>query len=70
MRKKSKKHIYLPLALALYATVMAVIGYPKSKAMNESMQQFWITYAASIALSVVLHFILKRREKNRDKFIE
>lgn len=70
MRKKSKKHIYLPLALALYATVMAVIGYPKSKAMNESMQQFWITYAASIVLSVVLHFILKRREKNRDKFIE
>lgn len=70
MRKKSKKYIYLPLALALYATVMAVIGYPKSKAMNESMQQFWITYAASIALAVVLHFILKRREKNRDKFIE
>ena len=70
MRKKSKKYIYLPLALALYATAMAVIGYPKSKAMNESMQQFWITYAASIALSVVLHFILKRREKNRDKFIE
>ncbi|NLX81149.1 MAG: hypothetical protein GXZ03_06260 [Proteiniphilum sp.] len=68
MRKRSKKHIYLPIALAVYAIVMAVIGYPKYKSSEQSMYQFWGVLAGTILLSVILHFILKRREKNRDKF--
>ena len=67
MRKKSKKHIYLPLALALYATVMAVIGYPKAKKMGE-LTQFWFVYGATLVLAVIIHFLYKRREQNRDKF--
>ncbi len=69
MRKRSKKHIYLPLALALYAIVMAIIGYPRFKETEESMTQFWGVLIGSLVLSLILHLILKRREKNRDKFI-
>ena len=66
MRKKSKKHIYLPLALALYATVMAVIGYPKAEA-NGELKQFWLVYGGTLVLAVIIHFLYKRRERNRDK---
>ncbi len=69
MRKKSKKHIYLPLALALYATVMAVIGYPKAEAKGE-LTQFWIVYGVTLVLAVIIHFLYKRRERNRDKMRE
>lgn len=65
--KKSKKYIYLPLALILYASVMAYIGYPGYKERAE-LKQFWIVYGVSLALAIGLHFILKRREKNREKF--
>lgn len=68
MSKRSKKHIYLPIALAVYAIAMAAIGYPKYKSAGENMYQFWGVLAGSLALALTLHFILKRREKNRDKF--
>lgn len=67
MQRKSKKHIYLPVALVIYSSVMAFIGYPRYKAMDE-LKEFWIIYGASLVLSVVLHFVLKGREKRRDKF--
>ncbi len=69
MRKRSKKYIYLPLALVLYAVVMAIFGYPRYKKMGESMTQFWGVFVGSLVLSLILHLILKRREKNRDKFM-
>ena len=67
MRKRSKKHIYLPPALAIYASVMAYIGYPRYKAMG-NMKEFWIIYGASLLLAVFLYFILSNREKKRDRF--
>lgn len=69
MRRRSKKYIYLPLALALYAIVMAFVGYPRYKRMGENMNQFWGILVGSLLLSIILHFILKRREKNRDKYL-
>lgn len=67
MYKKSKKYIYLPLALALYAIVMAVMGYPRYRQTGE-LKEFWIVFGATMLLSILLHFILKRRENNREKF--
>ncbi len=69
MRRRSKKYIYLPLSLALYAIVMAIVGYPRFKKMGESMTQFWGILIGSLVLSLILHIVLKRREKNRDKFM-
>lgn len=67
MQRKSKKYIYLPIALAIYASVMAYIGYPRYKATGD-MKQFWIIYGASLALAVVLYLVLKGREKRRGRF--
>lgn len=64
---KFKKHIVLPAALAVYAVAMAIIGYPNYK-QSGNLQEFWIIMGVSLALPVLLHFVLKRRERNREKF--
>ncbi len=67
MFPKNKKYIFLPLALAIYAIVMAIIGYPNYK-QSGNLKEFWIIIGVCLALAVLLHFVLKRREKNREKF--
>ena len=67
MLLRNKKIIFLPLALAIYAIVMAVIGYPNYK-QSGNLNEFWIIIGVCLALAVLLHFVLKRREKNREKF--
>lgn len=67
MPSKSKKYIFLPLALAAYAIVMAVIGYPNYKE-SGNLNEFWMIIGACLTLALLLHFVLKRREKNREKF--
>lgn len=64
---KNKRHIFLPLALAIYAIAMAVIGYPNYK-QSGNLKEFWIIVGVCLAMAVLLHFVLKRREKNREKF--
>lgn len=64
---KNKRHIFLPLALAVYAIAMAVIGYPNYK-QSGNLKEFWIIVGVCLAMAVLLHFVLKRREKNREKF--
>ena len=41
MPLKSKRYIFLPLALAAYAIVMAVIGYPNYK-QSGNLNEFWM----------------------------
>ena len=67
MPPKSKKSTFLPLALAAYAIVMAAIGYPNYK-QSGNLNAFWMIIGACLALALLLHFVLKRREKNREKF--
>lgn len=67
MSLKSKRPIFLPLALAAYAIAMAVIGYPNYK-QSGNLGEFWMIIGACLALALLLHFVLKRREKNREKF--
>ena len=67
MPLKSKRHIVLPLALAAYAIGMAVIGYPNYKQPG-NLNEFWMIIGACLILALLLHFVLKRREKNREKF--
>lgn len=67
MPLKSKRYIFLPLALAAYAIVMAVIGYPNYK-QSGKLNEFWMIIGVCLILAVLLHFVLKRREKNREKF--
>ncbi len=67
MPRKSKKPIFLPLALAIYAIVMAVIEYPNYK-QSGNLNEFWTVVGACLGLAVLLHFVLRLREKNREKF--
>lgn len=64
---RPKKYIFLPLVLAVYAVVMAVIGYPNYK-LSGNLNEFRIIIGICLALAVLLHFVLKRREKNRENF--
>lgn len=64
---KNKRYIFLPLALAVYAIAMAVIGYPNYK-QSGNLKEFWIIVGVCLAMAVLLHFVLKQREKNREKF--
>lgn len=67
MSRKFKRHIVLPAVLLIYLAVMAVIAYPKYEASGK-----WGEYFAVIGISVLLlgmlFYILKRRQKMRDRF--
>lgn len=64
---KFKRHIVLPIALAVYAVIMAVIAYPNYQN-SGNMREYWLIIGVSLVLPVLLHFVLKRREKNRERF--
>lgn len=66
---KFKRHIVLPVALAVYAVIMAVIAYPNYQD-SDNMREYWLIISVSLLLPVLLHFVLKRREKNRERFRE
>lgn len=62
-----KRHNFLPSLLLIYTLVMAVIAYPKFKESGN-----WVEYltiiGGCILIAFVLYFILKRKQKLRDKF--
>ena len=62
-----KRHNFLPSLLLIYTLVMAVIAYPKYKESGT-----WVEYltiiGGCILIAFVLYFILKRKQKLRDKF--
>lgn len=64
---KIKRHIVLPATLAIYAVVMAIIGYPNYRESGK-MNEFWLIIGVCIVLAISLYFVLKRREKNRERF--
>lgn len=63
---KLKRHIVLPAALIIYAIAMAIIGYTNYR-QSGNMSEFWLIIGASLAVSVLLYFVLKRRENRREK---
>lgn len=63
---KNKKYIILPLALAIYAVVMAVIGYPHYR-QSGNLNEFWIILGVCLVLALLLHLVLKQRDNNRAK---
>ncbi len=64
---RPKKYILLPVSLALYAVVLAVISYPNYKK-EGNLSEFWTIFVSCLVLPILLYFVLKRREKNRQKF--
>jgi zinc transporter ZupT len=65
-KKGIKMYVILPVILAIYAVVMAIIGYPRYREMNK-MNEYYFILIASLAASILLYFILKKRHQFRNR---
>lgn len=62
---KIKKSTYIPAILLIYLAVMSVIGYKGLSTGQTSPLQYYCTIAATLAIIVLLHFFIKKRERLR-----
>lgn len=67
MKQKSKRYILLPSLLVIYTLVMAVIAYPRYQELGKWME-YIIVLSGSLLIALLLYFILKKKQKLRDKF--
>lgn len=65
MKKKFKKSVWLPLALFLYTTAMAVYFLPKNTEISD--MEKWITIGASYGIIALLWYVLRLKEKRLEK---
>lgn len=64
---KNKKHIVLPVALAVYAIALGVISIPRYRESGK-WGELIVILSVSLLLAVLLYFTLKKRQRLRDKF--
>lgn len=62
--KRSRKPLYITLALAIYAAVMAVVNLDTLTVYHDSLRYFG-TLGAEIIILCLLYFFLHRREQLR-----
>ena len=67
-KKKSKRHILIPLVLLIYLAAMAYFNYPGSDNPELSLKRYYITIGVTLALIISLVFFLKKKEENRRKY--
>lgn len=60
--KKHKKHIWLPLAILIYAVVMGYVMISRDGVTRE----FWIMTAVELAFVAGLYFVLRWQDRRRD----
>lgn len=64
---KVKKHVFIPLALLVYVIAMAIYFIPKS---TDSDVMKVVEVGGSLALVVLLYFVLRRRERLRQERLD
>ena len=62
---KLKKSILLPAALLIYTLVLAYLG--RDMIENGSKIEYLATLGISLLIIVLLHIVLKKKEKTKDK---
>ncbi|WP_352421966.1 LPXTG cell wall anchor domain-containing protein [Proteiniphilum sp.] len=67
MSRNIKRHILFPLVLLAYFAVMAVMAYPRYKA-SGNWSEYFSVIGGCLLIALLLFFILKRRQKIRDRF--
>ncbi len=63
----TKRYILFPALLIIYIIVMAVIAFPNYRE-SGNWVEYMIILGGSFLLAVLLYFILKRKQRIRDKF--
>lgn len=62
---KIKRSTLVPLILAAYLCVMAIIGYDGYASGHMSTLYYWGVIGITLVIIILLHFNLKRRERLR-----
>lgn len=62
---KLKKSILLPVALLIYTLVLAYLG--RDMIENDGKIEYLATLGISLLIIVLLHIVLKKKEKTKDK---
>ena len=63
--KKFKKSTWMPLALLIYTTAMAVYFLPKNSEISTT--ETWVTFGASYVIIGVLWYVLRLKERRLEK---
>ena len=69
--RKFRKSTWMPLALLVYTTAMAVYFLPKNSEISDTEK--WLTFGASYGIIALLWYVLRlkeRRMEQRNKEIE
>lgn len=64
---KISRPVLIPTLLLVYLIVLAVIGFADFQNGRTSAFQYFGTIAVTLAIIVLLHFSLKRRERLRNQ---
>ncbi|MBF6627280.1 MAG: LPXTG cell wall anchor domain-containing protein [Proteiniphilum sp.] len=67
MKGNNRKHILFPALLLVYVTVLAFITYPRYEASGD-WNEYYAVIGVSLLLAVLLFFILRRKQKIRERF--
>ena len=63
--KKFRKSTWMPLALLVYTTAMAIYFLPKNTEISETEK--WLTFGASYLIIGLLWYVLRLKEKRLEK---
>ena len=66
MRKKFKKSVWMPLALFIYTTGMAVYFLPRNTEICDAEK--WGTIGISYAIIALLWFVLRKKEQQMEAY--
>lgn len=63
--KRLKKSVIIPLTLLLYLVAMSIVGFPYYQS-GQHLYYFGII-GATLCVIIILHFVLKKREKLQEQ---
>lgn len=63
--KKFKKSTWMPLALLIYTTAMALYFLPKNSEISATEK--WVTFGASYVIIGILWYVLRLKEQRLEK---
>ena len=65
MRKKIKKSTWMPLAILIYTTAMAIYFLPKNTEISSTEK--WVTFGVSYVIVALLWYVLRLKEKRMEQ---